>query len=138
MAVNLLLGVGLVEIFVRCGVEVIDQLLMLGIEFAGEIDLELFARNDAFQLLGRLAWASTIICANPLTGADCPFWLAILPASISYMSLMAAFCTKSDVLGAPPQATRDKVASATIASFRIVASKRVLVSSRVNARRDKS
>jgi hypothetical protein len=30
MAVNLLLCIGLVKIFVRCGVEVIDQLLMFG------------------------------------------------------------------------------------------------------------
>jgi len=50
-----------------------------------------------FSSSGVLLCASTIISANPLTGAVWPFWVAILPASTSYMSLIAAFCMKSVV-----------------------------------------
>ena len=55
MAIDLLLGVRLIKIRIRCGVEVVDQFLMLGVELRRQIDVDLFAGNDAFQLLGGLA-----------------------------------------------------------------------------------
>ena len=76
----------------------------------------------AFSSSVVLVCASTIIWPKPFTGADCPLLAAIRPASNSYMSLTAAFWTKSGVLGAPHDASHT-LAHATISRCRISASK---------------
>src|SRR5690349_20867995 len=103
MGAHLLLGIGLVEILLMRRVQVVDHAMMLVIELGWKVDLDLLLLYDAFQLLGGLRVSLDHMLAELFTASDCPFWAAILPASISYMSLIAAVCTKSGVLGAMKQ-----------------------------------
>src|SRR5689334_4225188 len=75
---RLLLSPGLVEIFLRRGVEVVNQFLCLASSLVGKSTLRFSLATMLFSSLVVLLWASTIICPNPLVVADCPFWLAIL------------------------------------------------------------
>jgi hypothetical protein len=55
-----------------------------------------------------------------LPASDCPFSLATLPAS--YMSLIAAFITKSGALGAPQDASASVAMAARTANRRLLGS----------------
>src|SRR6478736_10208472 len=94
---------------------------MLGIELGGKVHLNIFAFNDAYELLGGFRMSIDHLLAKLLHDIRLTFLGASLPACTSYMSLMAAFCTKSGVLGAPHPANTVN-ANAAIIKFRIAAS----------------
>src|SRR5262245_14148114 len=116
MGAHLPLDIGLVEILLMRRVQVVDHALILVIELGWKVDLDLFLLHDAFQLLGGLRVS---LHPNCFTASDSLLWAAILPASIAYMSLIAAVCTKLGVLGAPHEASAMVARTASAASRQV-------------------